>query len=239
MRLRLRSFATAKQGNRLADCEDAAAASEQRGRFAIADGASQSWAARDWARLLTERWLDFPAAAETLGDWVSDAQAAFDDLDQTGGADVPAYLRAQRSTRQGVAHATFVGASVELEPTPLIQMASIGDSCGFVVREQALVASVPAEVEALVFDSTPSLVMSCGPMPRPVQTAEVPALAGDRCYLATDALAEVLRDAHLAGTPLWERLDALSGPSFLDLVEELREAGMENDDVALVVAHVD
>jgi len=245
MQLRLRSFATSKHGNRLAECEDSASVSEHRGRFAIADGASQSWAARDWARLLTERWIDEPAARVSDGfeavisEWVADAQRAFGALDQGGGADVPAYLRAHRTTREGVAHATFVGATIEPDSTPCMRMVGIGDSCGFVVREQALVASVPADVETAVFDSTPSLVMSCGPVPRPVHIAKVAAQPGDRCYLATDALAEVLRDRHASGEPLWDRLDGLTGPGFLDLIDELRATGMENDDVALVVAQLE
>lgn len=173
-----------------------------------------------------------------MAEWFADAQRAFGALDQGGGADVPAYLRAHRTTREGVAHATFVGATIDLDATPCLRMLGIGDSCGFVIREQVLVASVPADVEAAVFDSTPSLVMSCGPMPRPVHTVDVAAQPGDRCYLATDALAEVLRDRHVSGNALWDRLDCLSGPDFLDLVDELRSTGMENDDVALVVAQL-
>lgn len=238
MQLRLRTYSTAKHGNRLAECEDSVAASEHRGRFAIADGASQSWAARDWARLLTNRWVEASAAADGLVDWIVEAQDAFNERDQSGGADVPAYLRAHRTTRGGVAHATFVGATLDSDATAELRIVSIGDSCGFVVRERALLASVPAEVEDMVFDSTPSLVMSCGPVPQPVHLVALAAEPGDRCYLATDALAEALRDAHLAGEPLWDRLDALTPPAFLDLIGELRAAGMENDDVALAAAQI-
>jgi len=239
MQLRVRTYSAAKHGNRLAECEDSVAASEHRGRFAIADGASQSWAARDWARLLTSHWVEKPAAGDELVDWVVEAQDAFNERDQSGGADVPAYLRAHRTTRGGVAHATFVGATLDPGAAAELRMLSIGDSCGFVLREQTLVASVPPEVESMVFDSTPSLIMSCGPVPRPVHLVALAAESGDRCYLATDALAEAMRDAHLAGAPLWERLDALTPPAFLDLVDELRAAGMENDDVALAVARLD
>lgn len=252
MRLRFRSFATAKHGNRLADCEDSVSVSEHRGRFAVADGASQSWAARDWARLLTKRWIETPPTVaegsgplddDAVASWLREAQVAFGELDQGGGAAIPAYLRAHRTNREGVAHATLLAAMIDRAPTPaqvsVLRMVGVGDSCGFVIRDQALIASVPAEVHDLVFDSTPSLVMSCGPLPQPLQTAEVAMQPGDRCYLATDALAEVLRDAYVAGQPLWDRLDSLTGPSFLDLVAELRAAGMENDDVAVAVAKVD
>src|SRR5436190_1734023 len=60
-----RAFQIAKAGNAASECEDAFAADAAAGRFAVADGASESAFAGEWARLLTASFV------ERRGPWSS------------------------------------------------------------------------------------------------------------------------------------------------------------------------
>ena len=235
--MRLRAFVVQKHGNRLRDCEDSASISQRTGRCAVADGASQSWAAREWAQTLTECWIeDPPASASAFDAWLDDAQAVFAERDVAESPEVPAYLSQTRTARDDPAHATLLGA-VLTDATPAqLRLLALGDSYAFLVRAGELIGSLPHGVDAALFDSTPDLLTSCDAAPASIVSATLTVADGDRCYLVTDALAEVLRDRHLDGEPLWDRLDDLDADGYLDLVDELREAGMDNDDTTLVVA---
>src|SRR5438876_30634 len=58
--LHFREFRLARRGHPLAECQDAAAADPERGRFAVADGAAESSLAAPWARLLVEDFVGAP-----------------------------------------------------------------------------------------------------------------------------------------------------------------------------------
>ncbi|MBO0697489.1 MAG: hypothetical protein J2P46_03780, partial [Zavarzinella sp.] len=79
--LRWRSFLVPKVGHGPDECEDAAAGDPDVGRFAVADGASESYAAGDWARLLVEAFV----AAGPTDDWLKEPREAWQQ-DAAGGA---------------------------------------------------------------------------------------------------------------------------------------------------------
>src|SRR5271165_84818 len=58
----MKVFHLPKRGNSEAEYEDAFAGDVVRGRFAIADGASEASYADVWARLLVEQFVRFPQA---------------------------------------------------------------------------------------------------------------------------------------------------------------------------------
>src|SRR6266478_3410625 len=67
--LRYRAFSEHKRGQSREEIEDACAGDVSRGRFAIADGATESSYAALWAQMLVEGFVNC-AAAET-GCWAS------------------------------------------------------------------------------------------------------------------------------------------------------------------------
>src|SRR4051794_34112987 len=72
--LEVKRFLLAKSGAELAECEDAIGTNLESLRFAIADGATEAFDARNWAARLTERWVaDEPPAlsVETFRAWVA------------------------------------------------------------------------------------------------------------------------------------------------------------------------
>ena len=58
--LRCRSFALPKKGNSSSECEDALSFNCERGRFAVADGVSESAFAGEWASLLCASFVAEP-----------------------------------------------------------------------------------------------------------------------------------------------------------------------------------
>ena len=237
--LHFREFRLARRGHPLAECQDAAAADPERGRFAVADGAAESSLAAPWARLLVE---DFVGAPGPPAGWASGLPRLRQRwaAESGGGADpaaLPWYLEGQH--RRG-AFATFLGLAVEGDRWHAL---AVGDSCLFQVRAGALVEAFPL-ARAADFGNAPWLVGSRAP------AAEAPAAGalhhegelspGDRVWLMTDALAQwFLAEAEKGGTP-WDDLDALPAApdpdaAFAAWVENLRAARrLRNDDVTLL-----
>src|SRR4051812_3164001 len=89
------------------ECEDAAAADAARGRFAIADGASESSHAGPWARLLVETFVS--DESQTWPGWIGPLQARWAEAVARPTEPLPWYLEGR--LEQG-AFSTFVGLSV-------------------------------------------------------------------------------------------------------------------------------
>jgi hypothetical protein len=231
------ALALPKRGHTVAEYEDAAALNEERGRFAIADGATESSFAALWARLLV---AEFAAATHPdlapWGDWLPTLQQRW--AEQVGNHTLPWYAEAK--LQQG-AFATFLGLVVHDDRW---QAVAVGDSCLFQTRGDELRYSFPL-FSAADFDASPWLVGSRGgdaaTMERRTRRAEGDWQVGDCLWLMTDALAKwFLEQVETRGRP-WLELDAvLLSPSpkdaFADWVEGLRDSGrLRNDDVTLLV----
>ena len=65
-----------RTGNAAEECEDAFACNDPAGRFAVADGASESIFAGEWARLLCEAFVADAAAGDGIGPWLEAAPEA-------------------------------------------------------------------------------------------------------------------------------------------------------------------
>src|SRR3954451_14729084 len=109
-RLRHWEFRLPRQGNALADCQDAAAGNPLTGRFAVADGASESWNPGLWAQLLVDTFVSSTEERPSWADWITSLQQRWNaqvvaELGQEDPA-LPWYLEDQY--RQG-AFATFLG----------------------------------------------------------------------------------------------------------------------------------
>ena len=225
--LRWRSFLVPKVGHAPDECEDAAAGDPDAGRFAVADGASESYAAGEWARLLAEAFV----ATGPTGDWLKAPREAWQQ--EAAGSAVSWYAE-DKFARGG--HATFLGVSIQATSDGAEwEAVAVGDSCLLHLRDGNSVTSFPL-IRSAEFNGAPTLVNSRGGMPA-WRTGRGKFRPGEALLLATDALAQHLLESTEAGS--------FAGPALLGLEEDddfamwvamAREAGqLRNDDVALGV----
>src|SRR5437763_1397095 len=124
--LRWRALRLPKNGHTDEEYEDAWAADPVSGRFAVADGASESSFAALWARLLTESFLAARRPRD-LTDWLDAARRRWSA--EVMGLELPWYAEIKRD--EG-AFATFLGLRVR-RPTPdrpgRWRVVAVGDSC--------------------------------------------------------------------------------------------------------------
>jgi hypothetical protein len=234
--LRWRALSRPKHGSTADEYEDAWATDPAAGRFAIADGASESAFAGLWARLLAEGFVASRRRLDLL-DWLDGARHRWSAT--VMGLALPWYGAMKRD--EG-AFATLLGLDVRL-PTPdrpgLWQAVAVGDSCLLRVRKGRSVRSFPVR-KASDFGNVPRLIGSRDTMPPETEFTSGALLPGDRLFLMTDALALWFLHAHERGGHPWEAIElvfAAEQPeeAFTAWVEHLRQGeGLRDDDVTLL-----
>jgi hypothetical protein len=183
-------FSVAKIGERDDACEDAFAFDLERAVFAVADGASSSFGAREWAHTLAEGFVAAPPAgraADEVAAWHARMAEQFNARD-TSSTEWFNEAAAQRG-----AHATLLGVRLfRSGGRAMWEAVAAGDSCLLQVRDASLVAAFPME-DGASFGSHPSLVGSAEPewdgLAR-FRWATGVVLPGDCLLLMTDAVAE-------------------------------------------------
>jgi len=242
-----RQFRLPRQGHALSECQDASAGDPQRGRFAIADGASESSFAGWWAQMLVDDFVRSPIAEPEWETWLPPLQQRWARAIGQNGPDegLPWYL--EPGIQVG-AFATFLG--LVLQPGSHSGHApwrwhalAIGDSCLFQVRGDALTLAFPVS-HSTDFGNTPWLVgsrTSAGEVPRKQgQILQGDGFGQDRLWLMTDALAQWFLQRFETGHKPWEDLEHLlrtqrPDQAFTGWIEELRQARqLRNDDVTLL-----
>jgi hypothetical protein len=261
LRLSSREFRLPRRGHRVEECQDACRADLEHGRFAIADGATESGQAGAWARLLVEDFVGRQGAVNWI-DWLPPLQSRWlnEAVHHLGPEPRLWYVDAQ--LEQG-AFSTFLG--LVIEPSGWYAQA-VGDSCLFQVRGDELIERYPLRRSA-DFGSTPWLIGSrtspAGIAQREGRPHRGNWEAGDQFWLMTDALAEwflrawedprstgvspvsatggtpVLRNGGEGSkTPPWQILEEVierGEAAFGDWVEQQRGNGnLRNDDVTMV-----
>lgn len=223
--LHWRSFLVPKDGHAADECEDAVAGDPAAGRFAVADGASESFAAGEWARLLVAAFVgDGPSR-----DWLADPRTAW----QTAVAGEASSWYAEEKRAAG-GHATFLGLTTRpADDGYEWEAVAVGDACLFHVVSGSCLSSFPLGRPA-DFTSSPTLISSKGGTPAWQVTGGV-LRPGEALLLATDALAQSLLASAEAG--------AFAGSDFLTMADDddfalwvaaARATGrLRNDDVAL------
>ena len=258
MQLRLRpptKFWLPKAGNSAEEYEDAlsvvypqqiGAAGRSAARASVADGASESAFAREWARALVDSFAAQPPeltgiTGESLSEWLAPAQRKW--YDSVPWDRIPWHGEAK--ARQG-AFATLLGLTIAAAPHGSQglswQALAVGDCCLFIVRDDRLALSFPIE-EASQFDNNPALICSnpdnAGDLWKAVRRHGGECEAGDVFILASDALAGWFLAANSAGDKPWETLAELDSSNWAGWIEEQRSAGlMRNDDTTLVALEV-
>ncbi|GIW79926.1 MAG: hypothetical protein KatS3mg105_1733 [Gemmatales bacterium] len=227
-----RTFYVQKSGNSTDEYEDAFAASAKLGRFAIADGATESAFASEWARLLVERFVEEPFRHKTqFANWLPDVQKRW--LKAVNGKKLPWY--AESKFEQG-AFATFLG--LVLTKTRWRAVA-VGDSCLFQIRDGKLVTGFPV-TRSDDFNNAPKLIGSRSP-PKELQSqADGKWQSKDHFYLMTDALAQWFIRNNEKGKRPWREVERISAgkdkKAFVEWIDSLRtKEGLRNDDVTLMI----
>jgi hypothetical protein len=224
-----------KSGNTASEYEDAYAVKPEALRFAVADGASETSFARQWAELLVEGFVQDAPSAAALHDFVAPLQAVWAE-GQKGKATA---WYSERKAKEG-AFSSLLGLTLEGERWRAL---AIGDSCLFVVRSGKVLRAFPLE-RAEQFSNRPSLLSSVARsnagVYEQVAVVEGDLAANDRLLLMTDALAQwFLVETELGRRP-WAALAKLGTPEqFAAFVDFLRAGGaLRNDDVTLVSVEV-
>jgi hypothetical protein len=223
--LHWRSFVVPKDGHAVNECEDAVAGDPDTGRFAISDGASESFAAGEWARMLVAAFVDRGPSR----DWLTVPRAEWQKA--VGGEAVSWYAEEKRVAG---GHATFLGLTTRPVGDQFEwEAVAVGDACLFHVVGGACLSSFPID-RASDFTSVPTLISSQSGSPAWKVTRGI-LQPGETLLLATDALAQCLLTSADEG--------AFAGDGFLTMEEDddfalwvaaTRAAGrLRNDDVAL------
>jgi len=178
--LHWRSFLVPKDGHALAECEDAVGGDRKAGRFAIADGAAESYASGDWARRLVEAFTEIGPA----DNWLSGPRKNWR---REAAGSASSWYAEEKFV--GGAHATFLGVTIELaDGDPTWSAIAAGDACLFLMSRGVFLSSFPMQ-HSSEFSGSPSFVMSNQTDPAWKEQHGL-LCPGDVLLLATDALAK-------------------------------------------------
>ena len=245
-----------KAGSSVGEYEDAFAPARARPahavarkRFAVADGASESLLAGQWARLLVRTFCGAasdaaPASvfANALARWPEVLTEYLQGRERRG---EPIQWFEQPGLERG-AFSTFVGLQLDADRRPRRFTAlAVGDSCLLHFRAGQLCDAFPRE-PGDSFDATPPLICSnmtnSGSIAAGALQREGTFQAGDIFLLVTDAVAAWFLDAQAGGRGSWARsfFEAATRRDFNSWVRDLRNDGsMRNDDVTVMQIRVE
>jgi hypothetical protein len=224
--LHWRSFLVPKDGHALTECEDAVAGDLKPGRFAIADGAAESYASGDWARRLVAAFTK----TGPIDNWLVAPRKAWN-REASGSAS--SWYAEEKLIGGG--HATFLGISIQVvDGDPSWQAIAVGDACLFLMSRGALVSSFPLQ-HSSEFSATPAFVTSHKTEPEWKKQRGL-LCPGDTLLLATDALSKCLFESAESGSFAGRGLVDMTDVDFAFWVAAARSTGkLRNDDVALGV----
>ena len=220
-----------KAGNAAQEYEDAFALEAAALRFAVADGASETSFARQWAELLVDRFVHEPPVAASLREWVAPMQATW------AGANQPKAVAwyAEEKAREG-AFSSLLGVAIDHGRWRAM---AIGDSCLFLVRAGKIERAFPL-ARSEQFSNRPLLLSSVARANQKVwddvRNDEGELQGKDQLLLMTDALAQwFLVEVEMRRRPWAALARTTSQDSFAAFVDLLRASGaLRNDDTTLV-----
>ena len=230
-----------KDGAEMSECEDAIGINEMAWRYAVADGATESFDAQHWAQQLADGWVKSTSpllSIEAFRSWV----AAQGQERQSYWSQRPLPWYAEEKARHG-SFAAFVGVQFSLQEDQLQwQALALGDSCLVCRRGERLCGVIPIS-DAEGFNSMPVLVPSLVIMQDEVLShtiVETGVVAdGDVFWLFSDALAAWYLKSFAARDPVIAEFESLVASSREQEVSQLlREERLarklKDDDLAMV-----
>lgn len=219
---RVTGWQVEKQGNLPQECEDVWL--HEQGVIALADGATETSFAQEWAQhlvtsLASDPWGGGMVIPEKMPDWQRYWHHWLE------GQDLSWFAR--RKAQQGTA-ATIL--ALRFDHTGAWQALAVGDSCLFGVRRDPSTNAdycflqLP-KLNEPEFTTRPPLVHSHYPLsPMQLQYARGYAQGGDRFYLMSDALALWWVQQMALGQKPWQTFDQMNdGTEFRNWVEEQRQ----------------
>ena len=233
--LRTQQILLPKSGFEASECEDSIGVDEQNCRFAIADGATEAFDARNWAERLAQHWVrsDSALTAKTFHDWVASEaiglHACWKQLT------LPWY--AEEKARKG-SFAAFVGLELDLRTeAPAWKAIALGDACLLHCRDGALIKSLPLSNSAS-FNSAPVLVASDPAIYKTTEQALVIDSGrcenGDVLLLASDAAAAWCLE-HFEQQNFSDVFKTHDAEALAQFFENERDAGrIRDDDIAVM-----
>jgi hypothetical protein len=238
-------FLLPKAGLLPSECEDAVALSHRQGRFCVADGATEAYDSRRWARLITRCWAasNRLLTIEEFEPWLSTLGSR---LEQRWSRKILPWYAEEKA--RGGAFAAFVGiAFIPSEDRLVWQAVALGDSCLLQVQDGAIVSALPiSEPEAFGYHPTliPSNLQRQQGIGEQFTLASGNAAQHDTFLLLSDAIAAWYLRMSSEYPPrvdeLTKLLDASDAEGFERFVERERaDKFLRNDDVAVVRIRID
>ena len=155
--LQLRQLLLPKLGLETSECEDAIAINTEINRFAVADGATEAFDARNWATQLAQGWVQRESTL-TLDEFRNWVTAEGREL-QDSWAGLTLSWYSEEKARIG-SFAAFAGIEFDLKSeAPSWQAIALGDTCLMHSRGGALLKALPLS-RSESFNTAPVLVAS-------------------------------------------------------------------------------
>jgi hypothetical protein len=233
-------FWVAKDERAPGEWEDGGAFDEGTARYAVADGASAAYRAREWAMRLVECYVTAPPPpdadeAAALRWFARPARSWHDEPDGSE----PTLWYQQNAERRG-SFAAFLGACFSRSATGLgWQAMAVGDCCLLHVRNNVLLTAFPIS-DPVEFGRSPDLVpsaeQSLARLRDKVKLKSGNAIPGDLFLMCSDALAKFLLAEAPHGKSAWRAITSLANnDDFARLIQYLRREGaIDIDDVTLL-----
>lgn len=156
--LHTQSFILQKSCSDFAECEDAIGINAALSRFAVVDGATEAFDARNWATLLAESWVEDETATVSVDAFRSCVAEQSMRL-HAGWHGRALSWYAEEKARSG-SYAAFVGVQFDLNAKlPRWQAIALGDCCLIHLRKASIEGSFPL-IDDEQFTSSPVLVPS-------------------------------------------------------------------------------
>lgn len=235
--LQLRQLLLPKLGQEASECEDAIAIDAQNSRFAVADGATEAFDARNWAERLAQHWVQRKSTltVEEFREWV--AAEGKELRDSWSGLTLSWY--SEEKARKG-SFAALVGVEFDLKgESPSWQAIALGDTCLLHSRNGTLLKSLPV-ARSESFNSAPVLVASDSALHetsmQSVVTDSGSCQNGDVIFLMSDAAAAwCLQRFENGDLDVNQFLSSKSDEELEQFFDDERVAGtIRNDDLAIV-----
>ena len=235
--LQLRQLLLPKLDQEASECEDAIAVDTQAARFAVADGATEAFDARNWAERLAQHWVQRKSTLtiEEFREWV--AAEGLELHDSWNGLTLSWY--SEEKARKG-SFAALVGVEFDLKSeSPSWQAIALGDTCLLHCRKTTLVKSLPLD-RSESFNSAPVLVASDSSLHESSMQSVVidsgTCENGDVLLLMSDAAASwCLQRFENGDLDVNEFLSAKPDEELREFFDAERMAGrIRNDDLAIV-----
>jgi len=235
--LQLRQLLLPKLDQEASECEDVIAIDAQAGRFAVADGATEAFDARNWAERLAQHWVQRKSTltVEEFREWVAAEGRELHDAWKS----LTLSWYSEEKARKG-SFAALVGVELNLaNESPSWQAIALGDTCLLHCRKETLVKSLPLKCSES-FNSSPVLVASDSALHETSMQSVVTDSGvyqnGDVLLLLSDAAASwCLQRFENRDLDVEEFLSVKTDEELREFFDTERMAGrIRNDDLAIV-----